>query len=490
MANIAPNGGISSNISSIGVANQLRFLTLQQNGSIQAAAQNKTAIETQPALNTLTQDTVNFSTDKFAADDGKISAKDKLINFGKGAIYPVTAMFSSPKNFIIGAGGIIGGGLLIAATGGAIAPIMVVLGITGGAIGLIKNGYSAMNAKTDDEARKAWQGLGLNSTVTIGSIAGSKAALKGAGIDTKNMNIFAATVECFKKAPAQTGKAFTAFKSGQALNNIKNAFHIKKKDTKTPENNVEPPTTEGDRAVKPQKNNIEQQTTAMPDKTPANTGEAITQEAAMASKGPIEGSGTSGETRTPAIKKANAPKKPHKPKRKRPSRIKHEVSAKQAEQVRKEVKSITAILDDFAADNNIDPQFRQKIEDVRSIAQHPMENPKSDIESLIGTIKQLESCRDNPETIAINGKNVDFPFDDAISYVENLLKEYGIDRLTTAAGDAFDGKIMSALEFEHTSNPARNDTVFKMLFSGFKKQEKKVPPSSWKIKVIKYTTEN
>jgi len=142
------------------------------------------------------------------------------------------------------------------------------------------------------------------------------------------------------------------------------------------------------------------------------------------------------------------------------------VSTKQAEQVKKEVKSITAILDDFAADNNIDPQFRQKIEDVRSIAQHPMENPKSDIESLIGTIKQLESCRDNPETIAINGKNVDFPFDDAISYVENLLKEYGIDRLTTAAGDAFDGKIMSALEFEHTSNPARNDTVFKMLFSG------------------------
>ena len=138
-------------------------------------------------------------------------------------------MFKSPKNFAIGALGIAGSGLLIAATGGAIAPVMIAAGVVGGGIGLLKSGYSAINAKTDDEARKAWQGLGLSTTTVAGSIAGSKAALKGAGIDTKGMNFLKSTIECFKSVPSQVGKSAGAFASGEALTNIKNVLHIKKK---------------------------------------------------------------------------------------------------------------------------------------------------------------------------------------------------------------------------------------------------------------------
>ena len=68
----------------------------------------------------------------------KISGKEKLVNFGKGIVSPVTIMFKSPKNFAIGALGIAGSGLLIAATGGAIAPVMVAAGVVGGGIGLLK----------------------------------------------------------------------------------------------------------------------------------------------------------------------------------------------------------------------------------------------------------------------------------------------------------------------------------------------------------------
>lgn len=474
------NNGINN---TIGAANQLKFITWcrdngMQNGQTGALAPVNPSVNitnTPPPQyqRTINQDIASFSTDKYSADDGKISAKEKLVNFGKGVISPVTMMFSSPKNFAIGAAGIIGGGLLIAATGGAAAPVMVAAGVTGGAIGLIKSGYNALTAKTDDEARQAWQGLGLGTTAVAGSVAGSKAALKGAGIDTKNLNVLNATVECFKNVPAQVGKTVSIFKSGEAILNIKNVLHIKNKDTKTAG-------APDDKSVNP---DLKQKTDT------AGTSEA---QITDADNLPLSGDDTLSAADMPegdvaAVK----PKKVSKPRRKRHSRIKHEVSKEQAQQVRKEVKGITEILDDFAADNNIDTQFRSRIEDVRRIAANPMEDPKGDTESLISAIKHLESCRDNPETITVNGKNTDFPFDDAISYIEKLLSgEYKIDRLQAKAGDMFDAKTMSALEVEHTNDSKLNNTVFKMLFSGFKKQEKKVPPSGWKIKVVKYTTEN
>ena len=44
------------------------------------------------------------------------------------------------------------------------------------------------------------------------------------------MNFLKSTIECFKSVPSQVGKSAGAFASGEALTNIKNVLHIKKKD--------------------------------------------------------------------------------------------------------------------------------------------------------------------------------------------------------------------------------------------------------------------
>ncbi|MDD3013518.1 MAG: hypothetical protein PHC34_07440 [Candidatus Gastranaerophilales bacterium] len=50
-------------------------------------------------------------------DDGSISFTEKLKCFGKGIISPITSMFSSAKNFAIGASMLVAGGALLVATG-------------------------------------------------------------------------------------------------------------------------------------------------------------------------------------------------------------------------------------------------------------------------------------------------------------------------------------------------------------------------------------
>ena len=187
----------------------------------------------------LDKDTFDYS-----IDDGKISPKDKLKNFAKGLISPITALFSSPKNFLIGAGIIAAGAALTIATGGAIAPIFVALGVTGGAIQLGTSIYKASKATTDDEAKSAWQGMGAGTSAVGMSVLGSKAALKGAGVDTKGMGFLKATVECFKQVPSSVSKSVGAFTSGEALTNLKNVFKPKKSANTESEakNNTEPKT--------------------------------------------------------------------------------------------------------------------------------------------------------------------------------------------------------------------------------------------------------
>lgn len=184
-------------------------------------------------LEQLDKDTVSLSSNNnsefdYSIDDGKISFGDKLKNFGKGLITPITALFSSPKNFLIGAGIIAAGTALTIATGGAIAPLFVALGVTGGAIQLGTSIVKAHNATTDDEAKSAWLGMGAGTSAVGMSVLGSKAALKGAGVDTKGMSFLKATVECFRQVPSSVSKSVGAFTSGQALTNIKNVFKLKK----------------------------------------------------------------------------------------------------------------------------------------------------------------------------------------------------------------------------------------------------------------------
>ena len=169
--------------------------------------------------------------DPYAADDGKISTADKVKSFLKGVVSPVTSMFSSPKNFAIGALSMAAGAALIVATGGAAAPLFVAAGLVGGTIQFAKSAYGAAVATTDDEARAAWQGMGTGAGAVAGSVAGSKTALNAAGVNTAKTGIFTSVVECFKAIPSCLSKSFNSFSSGAALVNLKSALGIKSQAT-------------------------------------------------------------------------------------------------------------------------------------------------------------------------------------------------------------------------------------------------------------------
>ncbi len=213
-------------------------------------------------LEQLDKDTVSLSSNNnsefdYSIDDGKISFGDKVKNFAKGLVSPITALFSSPKNFLIGAGMIAAGAALTIATGGAIAPLFVALGVTGGAIQLGTSIYKTSKATTDDEARQAYQGIGAGTSAVGMSVLGSKAALKGAGVDTKGMGFLRATVECFKQVPSSVSKSVGAFTSGQALTNIKNVFKPKKSansetNTESKTETSSEPKTENNTEAKPE----------------------------------------------------------------------------------------------------------------------------------------------------------------------------------------------------------------------------------------------
>ncbi|MGM9993796.1 MAG: hypothetical protein ACI37R_03595 [Candidatus Avigastranaerophilus sp.] len=166
-------------------------------------------------------------------DDGKITFGEKVKNFAKGIIAPVTTMFKSPKNFLIGAGMIAGTAALIAATGGAAAPVLAAAGVIGGGIQIGINANKAKNAATDIQAKEAWQGMGTGTTAVVGSAIGAKSALKASGSDTSKMGIIKSTFECIKQAPANLKKSVDAFKTGAFITNLRSALHIKSKTSET-----------------------------------------------------------------------------------------------------------------------------------------------------------------------------------------------------------------------------------------------------------------
>ncbi len=142
-------------------------------------------------------------------DDGKLTFMEGLKNFGKGLVSPITNMFKSPKNFLVGALTIAAGAGIIALTGGAAAPIFVAAGATMGTIQIGTGLYKAATATTDAEAKDAWQGVGSGTFAVAASVAGAKSAAKAAHIEgAENMTALQATKACFKAAPGSVKTSF------------------------------------------------------------------------------------------------------------------------------------------------------------------------------------------------------------------------------------------------------------------------------------------
>ena len=147
---------------------------------------------------------------KNSADDGKISFKEKIVNFGKGLIAPIKSIFASPKNMAITAVTVAASAALIAVTGGAAAPVMVAAGLIGGGIQIGKGIYKQAKATTDDQAKQAWQQMGTGTFAVGASVAGAKSALKANGVNVEGMSALKASAKCVTSAPKNIANSFSS----------------------------------------------------------------------------------------------------------------------------------------------------------------------------------------------------------------------------------------------------------------------------------------
>lgn len=166
------------------------------------------------------------------SSDGKFSCSEAVRNFARGLISPITSMFSSPKNFLVGVGMTAGSMALIAATGGAAAPILVAAGIGIGAIQAGKAAYGIATAKNGDDIERAFYDVG-GATSAIGlSAAGAKSALKQANMETEGLNLLNSIKKCFSSSKTLASESFNVFKTGYFKTNIANALKVAKQPQK------------------------------------------------------------------------------------------------------------------------------------------------------------------------------------------------------------------------------------------------------------------
>lgn len=209
---------------------------IAQQQAMQAQQQTQQVQDTytaqQPAAQTQTQPPQMPSTAKDGKDDGKISWKSKLKNFGKGIgnffkgmVCDENGKFSW-KRTLTTVGVAAGAVALTVATGGAATPFLVAAGATMGAVQVGKGAYKAATAKTDAEAEQAWQDIGSGTTAVVGSVAGAKGALKSAGVAVPKGNAVTsslrATGECFKIA----GKGMTSGAKAAVLHPMQSARNV------------------------------------------------------------------------------------------------------------------------------------------------------------------------------------------------------------------------------------------------------------------------
>lgn len=162
------------------------------------------------------------------SNNGKFDASEALKNLGKGVISPITGMFSSVKNFAFGTAMIAGTSVLMAATGGAIAPVLVASGVVMGGVQLVKAGIGIINAKNGDDVERSFYDIG-GSASTLGlSALGAKSALSQASVKTDGIKTFGAVKKCFTSSKDLLIESFNVFKSGYYKTNLRTAFSVVK----------------------------------------------------------------------------------------------------------------------------------------------------------------------------------------------------------------------------------------------------------------------
>lgn len=175
------------------------------------------------------------------ADDGKISFGEGLKSFFKGAIKSLipTSFGDFLKKAVIG----VGCAALVAVTGGAATPFLIAGGAIAGGIQAGKGIYNATQAKTDAEAKAAFEDIGGGTTAIAASVVAGKAYTKATG----NALIGEGSLSTYKNAATQSAANIktnfgnlTASAKTTATNiktNVKNSFeNFKSNHTKSSAN--------------------------------------------------------------------------------------------------------------------------------------------------------------------------------------------------------------------------------------------------------------
>ena len=132
---------------------------------------------------------------------GNISAGEKVLHTLKGIGKIFTTMLKNP----VETGLAIVAFAAISSFAAPLAPLLIAGGFTIGTIGALANLQKAENAKTDYEARKAYQNFGANLFTAVTSLFGARAAVKsakasgvGVSIDPEKAGTLRNLAECYK----------------------------------------------------------------------------------------------------------------------------------------------------------------------------------------------------------------------------------------------------------------------------------------------------
>ncbi|OGI18615.1 MAG: hypothetical protein A2287_04180 [Candidatus Melainabacteria bacterium RIFOXYA12_FULL_32_12] len=149
----------------------------------------------------------------------KLDLTEAATNFGKGVISPITSMFSSPENFLKGAGAIaIGNYLLkkIPKVGG----LLVATGLGIGAIRTATGLRDVIKEKDPAQKEKAFYTIGEGTGITLASAYVAKPIAKNAGLNVEGKGLVGSTIECIKPTNIKNAVA-SLFKALEDPNTLK-----------------------------------------------------------------------------------------------------------------------------------------------------------------------------------------------------------------------------------------------------------------------------
>lgn len=189
---------------------------------------NSYSLSKKPLKKNETKNSLVFKGDINLTKTEQIDKNKALNNFIKGALSPLTSIFSSSKNILSTAVLLSFAGIVNTATAGRLAPVFVTMGALSSGVSIFNTAKSFLKAKNADEKEKCFYNAGASFSNVLLTITGSQAALKSAGIKTKKLNSIQALIKNIQQTPNSLKYSFNDIKNGLALKRIYNLVTFKK----------------------------------------------------------------------------------------------------------------------------------------------------------------------------------------------------------------------------------------------------------------------